>query len=311
MVRYVRVDPQTSGQRVDNYLIKVLKGVPKSRLYRALRTGEIRVNRKRVGPDYRLSAGDLLRVPPLVVPSKPVVTIPAHVQTKVNERVLIENEHFLVLDKPYGMAVHAGSQTPYGVIEILRAVRSRQRFLDLVHRLDRDTSGCLLIAKKRSALLKFHQLFVQHQVQKQYLAFVQNPWAEKDRDVNLPLVKHVLKSGEWLVQVGSGSRLGKPARTLFYPLKRFKEGTLVSVFPVTGRTHQIRVHAAAIGHPIAGDEKYGDKTFNRLMVQAGLRRLFLHAASLTCQLDTPNERVEICSMLELSLHNFLKTLTPT
>jgi 23S rRNA pseudouridine955/2504/2580 synthase len=275
----VEIDSHHEGQRIDNFLTTYLKGVPKSFIYRVLRRGEVRVNKARIKPSYRLQERDVVRIPPLRRGE------PAAVNAKpgdklidlLNNSILYEDEGLVIINKPAGIAVHGGSGISFGVIEILRAARPRAPLLELVHRLDRDTSGCLIIAKKRSALRHIHQLLREEGIEKRYLALLQGCWQGDARQVTAPLRKNVLQSGERVVRVAED---GKPSQTLFRPLRRWKGASLMEVMPLTGRTHQIRVHAAYLKQPIAGDDKYGDAGFNRAMQAKGLRRLFLHAAGL-------------------------------
>jgi 23S rRNA pseudouridine955/2504/2580 synthase len=252
-VRLVTVAPDEAGQRIDNFLARYLKGVPPSHVYRILRRGEVRVNSGRIRAHYK-------------VPAKRLLAIEDH--------ILFENTHLLVIDKPAGVAVHGGSGISHGIIEALRAVRPDAPYLELVHRLDRDTSGCLIVAKRRSALRALHEQLRAGSMDKHYLALVRGPWQGASRSVTAALRKNQLQGGERLVRVDEA---GKEALSRFRPLSTHGPATLVDVELKTGRTHQIRVHAAYIGHPLAGDVKYGDADFNRLMKQFGLRRLFLHA----------------------------------
>ena len=276
-VYWLQVGPEDAGQRIDNYLLRQLKGVPKSRIYRLLRKGEVRVNKGRIKPEYRVQSGDQVRIPPLRQAERASSSPAEGLVSRIEAAILYEDERLLVLNKPAGVAVHGGSGIRHGVIEALRAARPTAPMLELVHRLDRDTSGCLVIAKKRSALRNLHQLLREGGMDKRYLALVQGDWPGATRTVTAPLNKNQLKGGERFVTVDAE---GKAARTLFRPLTRFAGATLLDVELDTGRTHQIRVHGAHIGHPLAGDEKYGDPAFNKAMREMGLRRLFLHATAL-------------------------------
>lgn len=293
----VTIDEEVVGQRLDNFLIRHLKGVPKARIYRALRKGEVRVNKGRVKQDYRLQEGDQVRIPPLRV-SEPTKAPKPHagMANMLEQRILYEDTSLLIMAKPAGMPVHGGSGISMGLIEALRAIRPKQKLLELVHRLDRDTSGCLLIAKKRALLVALHQLLTHRKVVKQYLALVKGRWPDDVKEVNEPLRKNILRSGERIVTV---SDEGKPAATKFRVLKKYKNATLVEAKPLTGRTHQIRVHAAVMGHPIAGDEKYGDAEFNKRMRHLGLKRLFLHAAGI--QFKLPDKNINVCNALDEDL----------
>ena len=277
-VRIVEIPPDQVGRRIDNFLVGELKGVPKSRIYRICRKGEVRVNKGRVKPDYRLRDGDQVRIPPVRTAAQPDRGNPdGGALKRIDQRVIHEDECLLVLDKPAGMAVHGGSGIRFGVIELLRAARPDARYLELVHRLDRDTSGLLLIAKKRSALREMHQALRERRMGKRYMALVGGRWRGGGMTVEQPLLKNTLRSGERVVRVDPE---GKLSVTRYQPLRRFADSALMSVDILTGRTHQIRVHSAHIGHPVAGDDKYGDEALNRRLKSLGLRRLFLHAARL-------------------------------
>lgn len=304
-VRMVEVDEGSAGQRIDNFLLKTLKGVPKTRIYRILRKGEVRVNKKRIKPDYRLNLGDLVRIPPVTMSDKPAPARPAdRVLKQLTDSILYEDEGLLVLNKPSGLAVHGGSGLAYGVIEGLRALRPEARFLELAHRLDRDTSGCLVIAKKRSVLRAFHELLREGGMDKIYLALVMGRWKGGGKRVDAPLRKNELKSGERVVRV---SKDGKPSSTIFTPVTLYNGCSLMRVKLLTGRTHQVRVHAQYSGHPIAGDDKYGDDGFNREMAGQGLKRLFLHAAELHFTLPE-HGTVHVEAPLDESLQNLLTNL---
>ncbi len=280
-VQNVEIDECNAAQRIDNFLIGRLKGVPKSRIYRMLRKGEVRVNKGRTRAEYRLNNGDIVRIPPVRMDVIEKVSVSDGIlRQRLGGRILFEDQHLIVFNKPSGTAVHGGSGLKFGVIEGLRQMRPDDRFLELVHRLDRDTSGCLLIAKKRSALRRLHELFRQDQVSKRYLALLIGQLPSDTLQVDEPLLKNVLKSGERMVAV---SKNGKPASTRFFAKRKFSGATLVEARPKTGRTHQIRVHAAHIGCAIAGDDRYGLDNVNRQLRQSGLKRLFLHASSLRFQ----------------------------
>lgn len=279
-VRVVRVEAEYAGQRIDNFLLRELKGVPRSRLYRLLRKGEVRVNRGRVKAEYRLCSGDEVRLPP-IRQEEPAAAgelrLPSGLAQTLARSVIHEDELLLVVNKPSGMAVHGGSGLSWGLIEAFRALRPELRHLELVHRLDRDTSGCLLLSKRRSALRLLHEALRSGGMDKRYWALVNGRWPAKLGEVDQPLVKNVLRSGERMVRV---SPEGKPSLTRFRVLEGFADATLVEASPITGRTHQIRVHALAAGHPILGDDKYGDREADQRFRERGLRRLFLHAHSL-------------------------------
>ncbi|MHB1528842.1 MAG: RluA family pseudouridine synthase [Acidiferrobacteraceae bacterium] len=278
-VTHVTIDDRRSGQRLDNFLIATLKGVPRTHIYRIVRRGEVRINRARAKPDYKLKQGDIVRLPPVRMrPVRAETDDPGRLAW-MEARILHEDAALLVLDKPSGLAVHGGSGIHTGLIEGLRALRQTQNpFLELVHRLDRETSGCLLVAKSRAALGALHAQLREGRVRKEYLALVPGPWDGGARQVDLALHRSGSAPGERLVRADEG---GKPSSTRFTPERRFSDTTLVRVRLDTGRTHQARVHAHAIGYPIAGDPKYGDRLFNARLKRLGLRRLFLHAARVT------------------------------
>jgi 23S rRNA pseudouridine955/2504/2580 synthase len=298
------VTEDAGGQRVDNYLVKILKGVPKSHVYRILRSGEVRVNGGRTKPDYRIQAGDELRLPPVRVATRPAQTSPPRSEA-LEEAVLLEDEFLLALDKPAGLAVHGGSGVNFGVIEQLRAQRPNARFLELVHRLDRDTSGVLLLAKKRSALTALHAALREGQVKKLYLVLVKGKWRNRSQSVELNLHKYVLPSGERRVAVRAD---GQESKTIFRLEKTWSDFSLLSAELKTGRTHQIRVHLAHLGFPVAGDDKYGDFELNRQLAGGRLKRMFLHAASLGFRHPSSGAKLTVEAPLPAELANFLKTL---
>ncbi len=276
--RELTIDEQHAGQRIDNFLMSRLKGLPRTRIYRILRRGEVRVNKGRIRQHYRLKPGDVVRIPPLRLVQSMASREPAMgLREHVEECVVFEDAGLIVLDKPSGVAVHGGSGHRHGIIETLRAARGEGHYLELVHRLDRDTSGCLMIAKCRPVLTALHAAFRHAQVRKRYLVLVQGHWRGGAREVEAGLRRNVLRSGERLVRVDAAGKIG---RTRFVPRTPGQTASLMEALPFTGRTHQIRVHAASIGHPVAGDAKYGERAFNRRLRDHGLRRLFLHAARL-------------------------------
>ena len=277
-VRLVTVSDDQAGQRIDNFLTSRLKGVPRSRLYRLLRKGEVRVNKGRIGPAYRVQAGDIVRIPPVRMAEKAAPMPAASTLEFLSGRIVHEDKRLLVLDKPAGMAVHGGSGLSFGVIEALRAARPDAPFLELVHRLDRDTSGCLMIAKRRSYLRSLHDMLRQGAVEKQYLALVRGQWQLGKTLLEDRLGTHQRRDGERHVELDED---GKLAASRFRPVQIWPRATLMEVALLTGRTHQIRVQATAAGHPLAGDDKYGDPVFNRQMARIGLKRMFLHAHSLS------------------------------
>lgn len=278
-VQLIEVAPELAGQRIDNFLRAQLKGVPKTLIYRILRKGEVRVNKGRIKPEYKLQAGDVVRVPPLRLAERDEPEPLAQgLLERLEAAIVYEDKALIVLNKPAGIAVHGGSGLNYGVIEAFRQLRPDAKDLELVHRLDRDTSGLLMIAKKRSMLRHLHEALRGDGVDKRYMALVRGHWATAKKQVNAPLQKSNLRSGERMVEVDGE---GKEALTLFRVLRRFGDfATLVEAKPVTGRTHQIRVHAKHAGHSIAGDSKYGDDEFTREIRELGGKRLFLHAYEL-------------------------------
>lgn len=309
-VNWLIVGVDAEGQRVDNFLLKTLKGVPKSHVYRILRSGEVRVNRRRVGPDTRLVPGDRLRVPPIraaaPAPRRPVqrgaidLAVPP---------ALYEDDAIVVLDKPAGLAVHGGSGVSHGLIERLRLARPEARFLELVHRLDRETSGVLIVAKKRSALVGLHQQLREGVVDKRYLALVRGTWRQTERTVVVPLTKFMTGAGERRVRV---EREGRAARTVFRLQRQWTSArpplALLEAELETGRTHQIRVHLAHIGHPLAGDDKYGDFAWNRELARVGLKRMFLHAHRMRFRHPATATEIVVEAPLPHDLSSFMAGL---
>jgi len=277
-VRLVTVDERSDGQRIDNFLLRELKGVPRTHIYRLLRKGEVRVNKGRVKANRKVVVGDVVRIPPVRLPSQQEAGKPSGALIDLLDKSIIyEDELLLIVNKPSGLAVHGGSGISFGVIEVLRALRPEAKFLELAHRLDRDTSGCLLVAKKRSALRVLQDLQREGRMDKRYLALLKGHWRRGKEDVRVPLRKNILQSGERRVKVDPE---GKDSRTIFRVKRARAQATLVEAELKTGRTHQIRVHAAWLKSPILGDTKYGDEVANKWARSIGLRRLFLHAAFL-------------------------------
>jgi len=288
-VTWLEVGEEAAGQRIDNFLLRYLKGVPKSHVYRVVRSGEVRVNSGRIKPDYRLQAGDKVRVPPVRVSEpKPQKARP------LNLPIVFEDAALIVVDKPSGIAVHGGSGVSYGVIESLRAERPEAKFLELVHRLDRDTSGLLMIAKKRSALVELHRMLREGEVGKIYTALVKGAVAKSQFDIKESLHKYVTSSGERRVSVRDD---GKTAFTKISRIRANRETSLLEVTLLTGRTHQIRVHLSHAGHPVLGDDKYGDFELNRALAKQGVKRLFLHAGKLALLHPLTRERLRFSSDL--------------
>ncbi|WP_104205402.1 RluA family pseudouridine synthase [Billgrantia saliphila] len=302
-VQWVEVGEGQAGQRVDNFLITRLKGVPRTLVYRIVRKGEVRVNKKRVKADYRLQIGDQVRIPPLrLAPREAVRQVSDGLRNLLAGSVLVEGPGWLVINKPAGLPVHGGSGVKIGLIEALRQVREDLDFLELVHRLDRDTSGCLLLAKSRPALLTLNDSLKRHQMDKRYLALVAGRWPVRREFVSARLERFDAGNGERRVRVDAA---GKVARTRFAVRETFPRATLIEAEPVTGRTHQIRVHAAHAGHPLLGDDKYGSREGEALARTLGLSRLFLHAASLTFPEPDSGRPVQIRAPLPEELETVL------
>jgi 23S rRNA pseudouridine955/2504/2580 synthase len=306
-VSMIEIDEEWAGQRIDNFLMRICKGVPKSHVYRILRSGEVRVNKGRVGADYRLMAGDRVRVPPIRIAAREVETptwMPAPVYTIVHE-----DDYLLVIDKPAGLAVHGGSGVSFGVIEQLRNARPTAKFLELVHRLDRETSGLLMIAKRRSALVALHEQIRENRIDKRYLACVVGDWHDARRAVKAPLHKYLTPEGERRVRVQED---GQASHTIFNLVERFKGYALLECELKTGRTHQIRVHLQHLGTPIVGDEKYGDYALNRQLsrsgVRPGIKRMFLHAYKLRFTHPGSGESVELHAPLPADCQHFIDQL---
>lgn len=278
-VYFITISADKIGQRIDNFLRTYLKGIPKSMIYRIVRKGEVRVNKKKIKIGYKLQNGDELRIPPIrhsKIEKVPICTNMKKI-IALNDAIIYEDNHLLIINKPSGIMVHSSSRSNFGVIEGFRALRPKANFLELVHRLDRDTSGVLLIAKRRSALRALHEQLRLKDMQKDYLALVRGQWQSYTKVLSLPLLKNISISGKRIVQVSSN---GKPSETRFKVEERFTQATLVKASAVTGRTHQIRVHVQYAGHPIAFDDRYGDIIFDQQLQGCGLNRLFLHASVL-------------------------------
>ena len=302
-VNLVEIDESGEAQRIDNFLFKILKGVPKSHIYRILRGGEVRVNKKRADQSYRLKVGDLLRIPPIRVAEKHETEdkyIPA-----VEFPVLYEDDALLAINKPAGVAVHGGSGVSFGVIEQLRRARPQAKFLELVHRLDRETSGVLLLAKKRSALTSMHEIMREGNSEKHYFALVSGQWKNARQHVKLPLHKFDTPQGEKRVMVRED---GQASHTIFTLQKSWQEFSLLDAHLKTGRTHQIRVHLSHLGFPIAGDDKYGEFARNKALIKLGLKRMFLHAHSIAFAHPLTGEAMRLVAPLPKELENFIARL---
>jgi 23S rRNA pseudouridine955/2504/2580 synthase len=306
-VRYIDATEGDVGQRLDNFLLRVFKTVPKSHVYRVLRKGEVRVNGKRAKPETRIALGDRVRIPPIRVDAQPVQIKPSNsLQAFISTTVIHEDRDLLIINKPSGVAVHGGSGLAYGVIEALRAARPELVDLELVHRLDRDTSGVLVLAKRRAALREMHAALREREMTKCYLALVSGRWALGKKTLELPLQTNQKQGGERMVRVHPE---GQSALSIFAPKQHFgRLATLMDIEIGTGRTHQIRVHAAYAGHPVAGDEKYGDKQCNDSLRPFGLRRMFLHAHSLQFVKPGTTEQFTITAPLSDELLDVLKKL---
>jgi len=301
------VGDEAAGQRIDNFLARRMKGVPRSHVYRILRSGEVRLNGKRVGPDARLAVGDLVRVPPVRVAASP---LPASAAPALALPILHEDDDLLAIDKPAGLAVHGGSGIAHGLIESLRAARPEARFLELVHRLDRDTSGVLLLAKRRSALVALHAMLREGEVDKRYVLLVRGRWRDAKRTVRLALHKYATREGERRVRVDDD--IGRESVTTFRRLEVWRERdpplALLEAELLTGRTHQIRVHLAHLGFPLAGDDKYGDFAWNRELARQGLKRMFLHAARVSLRHPSTGRTLALESPLPADLARFVASL---
>ena len=294
------VGEEAAAQRIDNFLLRHLKGVPKSHVYQVLRSGQVRVNSGRVKPDYRLQAGDKVRLPPVRIAARPSKAKPAEFP------IVFEDAALLVVDKPSGVAVHGGSGVSFGVIESLRAARPQAKLLELAHRLDRDTSGLLIVAKKRTALVELHRMLREGRVEKIYLVVTAGVYRGPG-EIRESLHKYVTASGERRVAVKAG---GMAAATRVKPLKSAPGFSLLEVRLLTGRTHQIRVHLAHAGHPVLGDDKYGDFALNRELVKTGVKRLFLHAASLAFDHPVTRETLRLQSPLPPDMQTFIDRNLP-
>lgn len=307
-VEWLCIGPEAEGQRLDNFLFRHLKGIPKSRIYRMLREGEVRVNRKRAKPDYHLQLDDSLRIPPVRVARRANPAGSGAVEASLLPRILYRDDALLVIDKPAGQAVHGGSGISLGIIEQLRVELPEQRYLELAHRLDRETSGVLMLALKRSALLRLHDMLRAGEMRKTYFALAKGRWRDQVRNVKLALRKYLNEAGERRVVVDPE---GQKAHTIFRLVRHYPGFSLLEAELMTGRTHQIRVHLAALGHAIAGDTKYGDPVDNQALKKQGLRRMFLHAARLELNHPITGKPLVFESPLPSELERFLAALANT
>ncbi|MEW5769700.1 MAG: RluA family pseudouridine synthase [Pseudomonadota bacterium] len=299
------IGPERAGQRLDNFLFRHLKGVPKSRVYRMLRDGEVRVSGRRAKPEYKLVEGDVIRIPPVRMAEREPEQAPGTLEYSLLDRVIYRDDAILVIDKPSGQAVHGGSGVSLGVIEQLRLELPQARYLELAHRLDKETSGVLVLALKRSALVELHRMLRAGEMNKRYLALASGKWRDALRHVKLPLQRYLNEDGERRVAVDDE---GQRAHTIFRLVRRFADFSLLEAELKTGRTHQIRVHLAALGHAIAGDDKYGDAELNRTLKRQGLKRMFLHAARLEFAHPLTREPLVLEAPLSADLEDFLARL---
>jgi 23S rRNA pseudouridine955/2504/2580 synthase len=308
---FVLVDEASETQKIDNFLLKILKNVPKSHVYKILRSGEVRVNKKRVDTTYRLMIGDQVRIPPIAIEVErtPHVIEPKQQQTDwLDTNIIYEDDALLAINKPSGYAVHGGSGLNFGVIELIRHVRPKAKFLELVHRIDRETSGILLIAKKRSALVNMHDMMRHNRIEKKYTMMVEGEWTESKKTVELMLKKTFTQGGERRVNVTEDEdddSQNQMSKTIFYLKKSLGPYTLLEAKLITGRTHQLRVQLAHLGFPILGDDKYGDFSLNKALQKKGLKRMFLHAFSMKMKHPLTEEPLELKAPLPLELDAFL------
>ncbi|MEH6344410.1 MAG: 23S rRNA pseudouridine(955/2504/2580) synthase RluC [Bermanella sp.] len=308
-VVFEEVDSDHSGQRLDNFLMTRIKGAPKSLIYRIIRKGEVRVNKGRIKPDYRIKEGDIVRIPPVRVRAESEAPpVPEKMAQNIERAILFEDEYLIAVNKPKGMAVHGGSGISLGLIEALRVIRPDAKRLELVHRLDRDTSGVILVAKRRSVLVALHEMLRRKTgMQKRYLALVYGVWPKHIKEVKAPLLKNELKSGERIVRV---DQQGKACHTRFSLQRRYEGYTLINAEPVTGRTHQIRVHCQFAGQAIVGDDKYASDSQLKGSRAQGARRMFLHAHSLRFKHPQTDAVLTIEAPLDSDFEGFVASLDP-
>ena len=309
----VTVDEASDGQRIDNFLAKTLKGVPKSHIYRILRSGEVRVNKGRIDASYKLVLNDVVRVPPVRVAANDKEVTSAPATSVLESTIIFEDDALLVIDKPAGFAVHGGSGVSRGVIEQLRMERPKAKFLELVHRLDRETSGVLMLAKKRVALVALHEMIRNNQTDKRYLMLVAGEWTEKKKRVTLDLQKYVLPNGERRVNVVTDKSKDKydqaqVSETIFYLKQSFVGFSLLEAQLITGRTHQLRVQLAHLGFPVLGDDKYGDFANNKALSKKGLKRMFLHSAETNLRHPVSGDKLKLIAPLPADLQKFMASL---
>ena len=312
-VANLTVDEASDGQRIDNFLAKTLKGVPKSHIYRILRSGEVRVNKGRIDASYKLVLNDVVRIPPIRVAATDKEVLSAPATSVLESTIIFEDDALLVIDKPAGFAVHGGSGVSRGVIEQLRTERPKAKFLELVHRLDRETSGVLMLAKKRVALVALHEMIRNNQTDKRYLMLVAGEWTQKKQRVTLDLQKYVLPNGERRVNVVTDKSKDKydqaqVSETIFYLKQSFAGFSLLEAQLITGRTHQLRVQLAHLGFPILGDDKYGDFANNKALAKKGLKRMFLHSAETNLKHPVSGDKLKLIAPLPADLQKFMTSL---
>lgn len=305
-VQFIEATAEDAGQRIDNFLMRHFRNVPKTLIYRVIRKGEVRVNKGRVKQNTRLNAGDIVRIPPIRVPEKTEIVVPQGQLERIEAAILYEDKDLMVVNKPAGLAVHGGSGVNWGLVEIVRQLRPLAKRVELVHRLDRDTSGCILLAKKASVLKQLHAQIREDKLLKVYMALVTGHWPANKNKIDLPLLKNTLQSGERMVRV---AKEGKPSVSYFELKQDFADCSLVSVRLKTGRTHQIRVHAQSMGHALIGDNKYGDQTIDKPFRALGFKRLGLHAQRLGFRHPQTDEWLEIVAPLDEAFKQLLTHLS--
>lgn len=306
-VNFIEIGGQYAGQRIDNFLFNYLKSVPKGHIYKIIRKGEVRVNKGRIKQTYKLQFGDTVRIPPVTITEKQPKPAPGRsLLTLIENSIIYEDDCLIAINKPSGVAVHGGSGVSYGIIEAIRALKPEEKFLELVHRLDRDTSGCLLIARKRSALINVQDQLRNRQTDKRYLTLLCGKLSFARKKVTAPLLREALKNGERFVRVDKN---GKESTSYFTCLKQYSDSALVEVKIVTGRTHQIRVHSQFLGHSVAGDTKYANFACNQRMKERGLKRLFLHSEQMTLKHPDSSQSITIKAPLSKELEDFLFALS--
>ena len=309
-VTFKQVDEGSIGQKIDNFLIKILKGVPKGHIYKLLRTGQVRVNKKRVKTEYKLCQGDELRIPPVDFKEKATpksLKIDNHTKKSITQNILFEDDYLLVINKPHGLAVHGGSGLSFGVIELVREIFPEEKFLELIHRLDKETSGVLLIAKKRTALVEIQKQIREKKIHKKYIVAISGLWKDKQKTVKLNLVKLSNSEGQKVIVVNSkiGQQNSKESKSVFFLKQHFRNFSLLDVKLITGRTHQIRVHLAHLGFPVLGDQRYGDFNVNKGLEKTGLKRMFLHASEYGVIHPKSREKLFISAPLPEELSKFV------